>query len=85
MRFRKVPPNVIVRALIEGAKAGLVLSRDFLEAHFLAGGKIEHVVHALVSANKAKIELTFDQATAIDLAGRDVLEAVQNVCKSKSH
>ena len=77
MRFRKVPPHVIVRALIEGAKAGLVLSRDFLEAHFLAGGKIEHVVHALVSANKAKIELTFDQATAIDLAGRDVLEAVQ--------
>ncbi len=77
MRFRKVPPKIIVGALIEGAKAGITLSRDFLEAHYLAGGKIEHVVHALVSASKAKIKLTFDQATAIDLAGRDVFEAVQ--------
>lgn len=77
MRFRKVPPSVIVRALIEGTKAGLSLNRDELEAHYLAGGRVEKVVHALVSAQKANIELSFKMATAIDLAGRDVFEAVQ--------
>lgn len=77
MRWRKVPPSVIVRALIEAAKAGIPLNRNELEAHFLAGGRVEKVVHALVSANKANIELTFKVATAIDLAGRDVFEAVQ--------
>jgi len=77
MRFRKVPPSVIVRALIEGTKAGLVLNRNELEAHFLAGGHVEKVVHALVSAQKANIELSFKMATAIDLAGRDVFQAVQ--------
>jgi uncharacterized protein YqfA (UPF0365 family) len=77
MRWRKVPPSVIVRALIEATKAGIPLNRNELEAHFLAGGHIERVVHALVSANKANIELTFKVATAIDLAGRDVFEAVQ--------
>jgi uncharacterized protein YqfA (UPF0365 family) len=78
MRWRKVPPNVIVRAMIEAHKAGLrQIKRDELEAHYLAGGHVEKVVHALVSANKANIELTFQMATAIDLAGRDVLEAVQ--------
>ena len=77
MRFRKVPPSVIVRALIEGTKAGIKLDRDKLEAHFLAGGKVDMVVHALVSAEKANIDLTFNMATAIDLAGRDVFEAVQ--------
>jgi uncharacterized protein YqfA (UPF0365 family) len=78
MRWRKVPPNVIVRAMIEAHKAGLrEVKRDELEAHYLAGGHVEKVVHALVSANKANIELTFQMATAIDLAGRDVLEAVQ--------
>lgn len=77
MRFRKVPPSVIVRALIEGTKAGIKLDRDKLEAHFLAGGKVAMVVHALVSAEKANIDLTFNMATAIDLAGRDVFEAVQ--------
>ncbi len=77
MRWRKVPPSVIVRALIEGTKAGIVLNRDELEAHFLAGGQVEQVVHALVSAEKANIELNFKMATAIDLAGRDVFEAVQ--------
>ena len=77
MRWRKVPPGVIVRAMIEGTKAGIELSRNDLEAHFLAGGHIERVVHALVSANKANIDLTFKMATAIDLAGRDVFEAVQ--------
>jgi len=77
MRFRKVPPSVIVRAMIEGTKAGLVLNRDELEAHYLAGGHVEKVVHALVSAQKANIELSFKMATAIDLAGRDVFQAVQ--------
>ncbi len=78
MRIRKVPPGVIVRAMIEAHKAGLAqIKRDELEAHFLAGGHIESVVHALVSANKANIDLTFQMATAIDLAGRDVFQAVQ--------
>jgi len=77
MRFRKVPPGVIVRALIEGTKAGVPLNRDALEAHYLAGGHVARVVHALVSASKANIDLGFNMATAIDLAGRDVFEAVQ--------
>ncbi|MFA8432973.1 MAG: flotillin-like protein FloA [Marinifilaceae bacterium] len=77
MRWRKVPPNVIVRAMIEGTKAGLILNRNELEAHYLAGGHVAQVTHALVSASKANIELPFKMATAIDLAGRDVFEAVQ--------
>jgi uncharacterized protein YqfA (UPF0365 family) len=78
MRWRKVPPSIIVRAMIVAHKAGLIqINRDELEAHFLAGGHVAKVVHALVSANKANIELSFQMATAIDLAGRDVLEAVQ--------
>jgi uncharacterized protein YqfA (UPF0365 family) len=77
MRFRKVPPSTIVKAMIEGKKAGLKMDRDALEAHYLAGGRVAQVVHALVSASKAGIELNFNMATAIDLAGRDVFEAVQ--------
>ena len=78
MRIRKVPPQVIVRAMIEAHKAGLSsITRDELEAHYLAGGHVERVVHALVSAAKANIELSFKMASAIDLAGRDVYEAVQ--------
>ena len=78
MRIRKVPPGVITRAMIEAHKAGLKsLTRDELEAHYLAGGHVERVVHALVSASKANIDLTFQMATAIDLAGRDVFQAVQ--------
>jgi uncharacterized protein YqfA (UPF0365 family) len=77
MRWRKVPPAVIVRAMIEGTKAGLNLGRNDLEAHYLAGGHVEKVVHALVSAAKANIDLPLKMATAIDLAGRDVFEAVQ--------
>ena len=74
----KVPASVIVRALIEAHKAGLNdVSRDDLEAHYLAGGNVEKVVHALVSASKANIDLGFKMATAIDLAGRDVFQAVQ--------
>ena len=76
MRIRKVPPQVIVRAMIEAHKAGLkTITRDELEAHYLAGGHVERVVHALVSASKANIDLGFQMATAIDLAGRDVFEA----------
>jgi uncharacterized protein YqfA (UPF0365 family) len=63
--------------MIEGKKAGIELFRDLLEAHYLAGGRVPDVVHALVSADKANIDLSFTMATAIDLAGRDVLEAVQ--------
>jgi uncharacterized protein YqfA (UPF0365 family) len=78
MRFRKVPPGTITRAMIEAHKAGLEgIKRDELEAHYLAGGHVENVVHALVSAEKANIPLTFKMATAIDLAGRDVLQAVR--------
>jgi uncharacterized protein YqfA (UPF0365 family) len=77
MRWRKVPPGVIVRSMIEAEKAGIKLVRDELEAHYLAGGHVENVVHALVSASKANIDLPFQMATAIDLAGRNVLEAVQ--------
>ena len=78
MRKRNVPASLIVRALIEAHKAGLKdVTRDDLEAHYLAGGNVEKVVHALVSASKANIDLGFKMATAIDLAGRDVFQAVQ--------
>ncbi|MCL4138319.1 UNVERIFIED_CONTAM: hypothetical protein GTU68_048846 [Idotea baltica] len=77
MRLRKVPPGVIVDALIISTKAGLNLSRNDIEAHYLAGGNVNSVVNALISAEKANISLDFKTATAIDLAGRDVFEAVQ--------
>jgi uncharacterized protein YqfA (UPF0365 family) len=77
MQLRNVPPSVIVNALVMAGKAGQVISKDELEAHFLAGGRVNAVVSALISADKANIPLTFKEATAIDLAGRDVFEAVQ--------
>ena len=77
MRFRKVPPGAIVHAMITSKKAGIDITRDQLEAHFLAGGNIQMVVTSLISADKANMNLTFNTATAIDLAGRNVLEAVQ--------
>lgn len=77
MRFRKVPPGIIVNSLITATKAGLDLTTGDLETHYLAGGNIPNVIRALISADKANINLTFKQATAIDLAGRDVFEAVQ--------
>lgn len=77
MRWRKVPPSVIVSSMIEGTKAGVELNASQLEAHFLAGGNVPNVVHALVSAQKANISLDFKMATAIDIAGRNVFEAVQ--------
>ena len=78
MRFRRVPPSVIVNGLIAARKAGLdqVTTSD-LEVHYMAGGNVDKVVDALIAASKAGIDLTFEIATAIDLAGRDVLSAVQ--------
>jgi len=77
MRWRKVPPKVIVGAMINATKAGLTVNRNELEAHYLAGGNVKRVIDALISADKANIALGFQMATAIDLAGRNVLEAVQ--------
>lgn len=77
MRIRKVPPSIIVNSLITATKAGLQLTTNDLETHYMAGGNIPNVIRALISADKANINLTFKQATAIDLAGRDVFEAVQ--------
>ena len=76
MRFRRVPPSSIVTPRISAAKAGIEISVNDLEAHYLAGGNVGNVVNALISADKANIELPFQRAAAIDLAGRDVLEAV---------
>jgi uncharacterized protein YqfA (UPF0365 family) len=77
MPWRRVNPATIVENMVTANKAGLSVSRDQLEAHFLAGGNVKRVIAALVSADKANIPLDFKATTAIDLAGRDVLEAVQ--------
>jgi uncharacterized protein YqfA (UPF0365 family) len=77
MQLRRVTPSRIIFPLIKARKAGLNVVQNNLEAHFLAGGNIDKVVDALIAADKAGIPLTFEQATAIDLAGRDVLEAVR--------
>ena len=77
MRLRRVPPNVIVNSQINASKAGVEISTAFLDAHCLAGGAVSKVVGALIAADKAGITLTTERAAAIDLAGRDVFEAVQ--------
>ncbi len=77
MRLRRVVPSRIVNPLIKARKAGLQISTNQLEAHFLAGGNIDRVVNALIAAHRAEIDLSFEKAAAIDLAGRDVLNAVQ--------
>ena len=78
MRFRRVPPSIIVNGLIAANKAGIdEVSSSDLEVHYMAGGNVDKVVDALIAASKAGIDLTFAIATAIDLAGRDVLSAVQ--------
>jgi len=77
MRLRRVPPRIILGSQINATKAGLDIPTAFLEAHYLAGGDVENVVKALIVADKAGINLTPERAAAIDLAGRDVLEAVQ--------
>lgn len=76
MRIRKVPPRVIVESLITATKAGLKITTADLETHYLAGGHVPTVIKALISAHMANIDLNFQQAAAIDLAGRDVFEAV---------
>ena len=83
MHFTKVNPVVVVQAKVMSVQAGLDINRQTgistrrLEAHFLAGGKVINVIHAIIAAHRAEIPLDFDQAAAIDLAGRDVLDAVQ--------
>ena len=77
MRLRRVVPSKIVNPLIKGHKAGLGITTDQLEAHYLAGGNVDRVVNALIAAERAAIPLPFERAAAIDLAGRDVLQAVQ--------
>ncbi|MFZ5646663.1 MAG: flotillin-like protein FloA [Bacillota bacterium] len=77
MRLRRVPPAQIVNPLIKADKAGLDITVNQLEAHYLAGGNVDRVVNALIAAERANIPLLFERAAAIDLAGRDVLEAVQ--------
>lgn len=77
MKIRRVQPSNIVNPMIKATKAGLILSIDKLEAHYLAGGNVNSLVNALIAAQRANINLEFEQAAAIDLAGRDVLEAVQ--------
>lgn len=83
MKLRNVPPTLIVDARIRAVKAGMELSSDQLEAHYLAGGDIINVVQALIAADKANIELTFPSAAAIDLAGRDVYDAVRTSVNPK--
>lgn len=83
MKLRRVKPNRIIQPLIKGRKAGLDISVDQLEAHYLAGGNVDSVVNALIAAARANINLEFEKATAIDLAGRNVFEAVQMSVKPK--
>lgn len=84
MRLRKVSPHIIINSLIMLHKAGLsLINTDRLEAHYLAGGDIIRVVKALISADKANLNLVFERACAIDLAGRDVLEAVKTSVNPK--
>ena len=77
MRLRRVVPSKIILPLVKANKAGLDVNVNQLEAHYLAGGDVDRVVDALIAAHRATMSLTFERACAIDLAGRDVLEAVQ--------
>ncbi|MCP8616904.1 flotillin-like protein FloA [Salirhabdus salicampi] len=77
MRLRRVVPRMVINPLIKAHKAGLGVTTNQLESHYLAGGNIDRVVNALIAAQRANIELSFERCAAIDLAGRDVLEAVQ--------
>ena len=77
MRLRRVNPSKIIQPMIKATKAGLVLSTNELEAHYLAGGNVNRVIDALIASQRADIDLVFEKAAAIDLAGRDVFEAVQ--------
>jgi uncharacterized protein YqfA (UPF0365 family) len=83
MRLRRVAPRLIINPQIKAVKAGLVISLNKLEAHYLSGGHVDNVVYALIAAQRADINLEFERAAAIDLAGRDVLEAVKMSVKPK--
>ena len=83
MRFRKVDPRTIVLSRIQAVKAGLQISTNQLETHYLAGGRVRSVANALIAADRARIELPWNTACAIDLAGRDILEAVQTSVNPK--
>ena len=83
-RIRNVPPKTIVDCMITAAKAGLTdVTRDDLESLYMSGGHVSNVIQSLVSATKANIPMTFEQAAAIDLAGRDVLDAVKTSVNPK--
>ena len=77
MRIRRITPSKLVYPLIKATKAGLDISINKMEAHYLAGGNVDRVINALIAAQRADIDLVFERAAAIDLAGRDVLQAVQ--------
>jgi len=77
MRLRKVPPSAIVLNRIMAKKAGIDVPTNMLEAHYMAGGRVDRVIRAMIASGKAQIDLGWDRATAIDLAGRDILEAVK--------
>lgn len=83
MRFRRIQPRRIIEPLIKATKAGLDLTLDKLEAHYMAGGNVDRVVNALIASQRAGIDLGFERACAIDLAGRDVLDAVQMSVRPK--
>lgn len=77
MRLRRVKPDRIIKPLIKGTKAGLIINSNQLESHYLSGGRVDNVVDALIAAHRANLELSFERAAAIDLAGRNVFEAVR--------
>lgn len=83
MKLRRVKPNQVVLPMIRAGKAGIDIDINQLESHYLAGGKVGRVVDALIAAHRAKLDLSFERAAAIDLAGRDVLEAVRMSVKPK--
>ncbi len=83
MKLRHVPPSQVILTYISGAKAGLNVSINQLESHYLAGGSMQNVVRAMIAADKACIELQFQQAAAIDLAGRNIVDAVQTSVNPK--
>ena len=83
MKLRRVPPHQVVLTYISAIKAGLEVDIGMLEAHYLAGGSMQSVVRAMIAADKANIELQFQQAAAIDLAGRNIVDAVQTSVNPK--
>src|SRR5689334_18163574 len=83
MRLRKINPNLVVNARIQATRAGLQITQPEMETHILAGGDIQRVIAAMIAANKANIDLPWKTATAIDLAGRDILDAVQTSVNPK--